>query len=314
MVRVVSLSDLDLSTQALTAGAMSWHSEFIRGWQAVKPPSPIGSSTSMTLFPTLHLNAFRGVRAISEFDWPFTPTHRSSEDFSTSNGSVLHSDTIRTSTCPWVDHTVSRLAPVARALFRLAFAPPTSLKDLNLLLRTNSQDHYAKGTLSPLKAPTACRHTVSGSFHSPSWSSFHLSLTVLVHYRSLGSIQPWRMVSPSSDRISRVPPYLIPLCRFRIQDFHFLRCDFPDTFANSIVLGYSVFARHYSRNLFDFSSYGYLDVSVPHVCVIAISSKQQVALFGHLRIKVCLQLPVAFRSLPRPSQPPRAQASPVCPY
>ena len=39
---------------------------------------------------TLHLNAFRGVRAISEFDWPFTPTHRSSEDFSTSTGSVLH--------------------------------------------------------------------------------------------------------------------------------------------------------------------------------------------------------------------------------
>ena len=164
MVWVLSLSDLDLSTQALTAGAMLWHSEFIRGWQAVKPPSPIGSSTSITLFPTLHLNAFRGVRAISEFDWPFTPTHRSSEDFSTSTGSVLHPDTIGTSTCPWVDHTVSRLAPVALALFRLAFASPPSLKDLNLLLRTNSQDHYAKGTLSPLKAPTACKHTVSGSF------------------------------------------------------------------------------------------------------------------------------------------------------
>ena len=26
--------------------------------------------------------------------------------------------------------------------------------------------------------------------------------------------------------------------------------------------------------------------------------------FGHLRITVCLQLPVAFRSLPRPSSPP----------
>ena len=273
MVWVLSLLDLDLITQALTASAMSWHSEFIRGWQAVKPPSPIGSSTSMTLFLTLHLNAFRGVRAISEFDQPFTPTHRSSEDFSTSTGSVLHSDTIGTSTCPWVDHSVSRLTPVAIALFRLAFASPPSLKDLNLLLRTNSQDHYAKGTLSPLKAPTACKHIVSGSFHSPSWSPFHLSLTVLVHYRSLGSIQPWRMVSPSSDRISRVPPYLIPLYCFRVQDFHFLWRDFPDTSSNFIALGYSAFARHYLRNLFDFSSYGYLDVSVPHVCVIVISSK-----------------------------------------
>ena len=33
-------------------------------------------------------------------------------------------------------------------------------------------------------APTACRHMVSGSFHSPNRGSFHLSLTVLVHYRS----------------------------------------------------------------------------------------------------------------------------------
>ena len=149
MVWVVSLSDMDLSTHALTAGAMSWHSEFVRGWQAVKPPSPIGSSTSMTLYPTLHLNAFRGVRAISWFDWPFTPTHRSSEHFSTYIGSVLHTDTIGASTCPWVDHQVSRLPPLALfALFRLAFATHSYLKYLNLLVRSNSQAHYAKGTPS----------------------------------------------------------------------------------------------------------------------------------------------------------------------
>ena len=38
----------------------------------------------------LALKLFRGVRAISEFDWPFTPIHSSSNDFSTSPGSVLH--------------------------------------------------------------------------------------------------------------------------------------------------------------------------------------------------------------------------------
>ena len=38
----------------------------------------------------LHLNAFRGVRAISKFDWPFTPTLISSRSFSTLIGSVLH--------------------------------------------------------------------------------------------------------------------------------------------------------------------------------------------------------------------------------
>ena len=81
----------------------------------------------MTLFTTLHLNAFRGVRAISEFDWPFTPTHRSSKHFSTYTGSVLHFDTIEASTCPWVDHSVSRLAQLAgrpiQTRFRFAFDP-----------------------------------------------------------------------------------------------------------------------------------------------------------------------------------------------
>jgi len=38
----------------------------------------------------LFLKTFRGVRAITEFDWPFTPTHSSSERFSTHTGSGLH--------------------------------------------------------------------------------------------------------------------------------------------------------------------------------------------------------------------------------
>ena len=40
--------------------------------------------------PTLHLNAFRREPAITEFDWPFTPSPRSSPRFSTQVGSVLH--------------------------------------------------------------------------------------------------------------------------------------------------------------------------------------------------------------------------------
>ena len=39
----------------------------------------------------------------------------------------------------------------------------------------------------------------------------------------------------------------------------------------------------------------------------------RVSPFGHLRIKACLQLPEAFRSLPRPSSPLRAKASTVHP-
>src|SRR4029078_2531544 len=47
-------------------------------------------STSDIHHTTLHLNAFRGEPAITEFDWPFTPTHNSSPRFSTLVGSDLH--------------------------------------------------------------------------------------------------------------------------------------------------------------------------------------------------------------------------------
>ena len=65
-----------------------------------------------------------------------------------------------------------------------------------------------------------------------------------------------------------------------------------------------------------FSSYGYLDVSVPHVRPGHAGdgpSARRVAPFGNPRINGYLLLPVAFRSLSRPSSPPRAKASTVCP-
>ena len=40
----------------------------------------------------------------------------------------------------------------------------------------------------------------------------------------------------------------------------------------------------------------------------------RVAPFGYLRIYTCLQLPVAFRSLPRPSSAPSAKAFALCSY
>ena len=67
---------------------------------------------------------------------------------------------------------------------------------------------------------------------------------------------------------------------------------------------------------FVFSSYGYLDVSVPRVRFLFEDDRPsacRVAPFGHPRIKGHLHLPTAFRSLSRPSSPPRAKASTVCP-
>ena len=71
------------------------------------------------------------------------------------------------------------------ALFRLAFAtaPPHGLTSQHT---ANSQAHSSKGTQSrsvranpPDDAPTACRHTVSGTISLRSRGTFHHSLTVL---------------------------------------------------------------------------------------------------------------------------------------
>jgi hypothetical protein len=96
-----------------------------------------------------------------------------------------------TSPSPWtgVDHTVSglRLHTIS-ALFRLAFAAAPSSR-LNLACKRNSPVHSTKGTPSHIeRALTFCKHTVSGSFSLRFRGAFHLSLTVLLHYRSLGSI------------------------------------------------------------------------------------------------------------------------------
>src|SRR5215216_3159063 len=44
-------------------------------------------------------------------------------------------------------------------------------------------------------------------FHSPHRGAFHLSLTVLVRYRSHGSLQPWRVVPPASRPAPRTGRY-----------------------------------------------------------------------------------------------------------
>ena len=71
---------------------------------------------------------------------------------------------------------------------------------------------------------------------------------------------------------------------------------------------------------FSFSSSGYLDVSVPRVpsaCAMYLrigdwSSTSRVSPFGYQGIYACLRLPLAFRSLPRPSSALGALASTLC--
>ncbi len=85
---------------------------------------------------------------------------------------------------------------------------------------------------------------------------------------------------------------------------------------NNTGLGSSAFARHYLRNHFYFLLLWVLRCfSSPRSLLLRgdWSSTSRVAPFGNPRIKDYLHLPPAYRSLSRPSSPPRAKASTVCP-
>ena len=116
------------------------------------------------------------------------------------------------------------------ALFRLAFAAAPHFL-LNLAGRSNSPVHSSIGTPSHVySAPTACRHTVSGSLSFPSRGSFHLSLTVLC---AIGLYQCFALEGgpPCFPQDSSCLVVLwIPArsARFRLPEFHRLCSAFPD--------------------------------------------------------------------------------------
>ena len=126
------------------------------------------------------------------------------------------------------------------------------------------------------------------------------------------------MVPPSSVKITRVPTYLI--CEYCIfvygaitlyrQAFQLVPLtQYPSAAPRSLAAtkGISV----------DFFSYGYLDVSVPLVCLYNLCIQLQIPLSGGFpHSDICgynafCQLTTAFRRLTRPSSPLTAKASTV---
>ena len=136
------------------------------------------------------------------------------------------------------------------------------------------------------------------------------------------------MGPPPSHEIPRASwysGYTPDILFFRVQGFNLLWLTFPGHSAKTLYLyecpypDCSVWALPASlaatRGIeFSFSSSGYLDVSVPRVASLKLwigfkvagHNSGRVVLFGYLRVKVCLRLNVAFRSLPRPSSAPGA--------
>ena len=194
-------------------------------WYRVSRPASNQCSTSGKINPRLCLNAFRGEPASSWLDWHFTPNHNSSTDFSTSVGSDLHV------VLPTLHPGHGQIAKVRvylmllNALFKLAFAVAPDINSLTLQHKITRRLILQQARYHPInRALARCKLT---------HCSFRLSITVLVHYRSLASIQPYRMVPADSDRVSRAPPYsgnLQEIICFRLPGYHRLWHNFPVVF------------------------------------------------------------------------------------
>ena len=162
------------------------------------------------------------------------------------------------------------------ALFRLGFPSPSTVSVLSLphtltrwliLLKARRQG-------LPLRPVVSIQFQIL--FHSPRRGSFHLSLTVLLRYRScrVFSLGGWTPQLPTilacivvlrilrqATASTGFSPSLIDLPR----SFDFVYRLWSPTTPKTVILGLgsSAFARHYSQNLL-FSS-PYLDVSVQAV-------------------------------------------------
>ncbi len=90
MVWVVSLSAVKLSPHSLTPAPRVNGIRSLIGFGNLKRSLLQSVLYLRDMNARLALKLFRGEPAITEFDWPFTPTHSSSEPFSTDTGSDLH--------------------------------------------------------------------------------------------------------------------------------------------------------------------------------------------------------------------------------
>jgi hypothetical protein len=178
--------------------------------------------------------------------------------------------------------------PLLLALFGLAFATATPLGLTSdtpqtrrlILQKARSHDHNPKRNRGD--APTACRHTVSGTISLRSRGTFHHSLTVLyaighqgifrltrwswqIHTRFLGPCATWVIFPTSRKRFSYggltlyARPFACPSPTPTISDSPTVRQNSPENSHNPVHatpagfihangLASSGFAHHYSRN------------------------------------------------------------------
>ena len=211
---------------------------------------------------------------------------------------------------------------------------------LNLAAYRNSPVRSTKSTRSHInRAPSACKHRVSGSLSLPSRGPFHLSLTVLcaIGHQVVFSLGGWSLLLPAGFPVSCGTLGLGSLMlgfvygalthsggtfQSSSTTAHFALCRPATPSGMPDGLGSFPFARRYLGNrsfflflrvLRCFSSPGSPDRTMCSSCRDG-ASPRRVSPFGYLRVIACLRLTVAFRSLPRPSSALGARASALCSF
>ena len=184
------------------------------------------------------------------------------------------------------------------------------------------------------KASTACRHTVSGSFSLPCSGFFSpflhstRSLSVSEEYLALpdgpgrfrqGFTCPALLrILLSSKQLSCTGLSPISLCFPSHSTNSLLKSCSPTTpqlpkqpwfglipVRSPLLRKSLLFSFPAPTQMFQFSAFASFTDTIPSV--------QWVSPFGNLGINSYLPIPLAYRSLSRPSSPLRAKASPVCP-
>ena len=223
-----------------------------------------------------------------------------------------------TGTSAWtcVDHLVSRLPPPTQnALFRLAFTAGAGLSPLASPVTATRRFIMQKARrhlidrLRPLVGAW-----FQGLFHSPRRGAFHLSLTVLVHYRSHGSI--YRVTQdttkPHLDSNTGLSPSLTELSRsfFSRSEYYGVVLQPRSCIATAPVWALprslattggiiSLFSLPRGTKMFQFPRFASLPQGSDDR-----PSDGRVVPFGNLRVRGHLHLTGAYRSLSRPSSPP----------
>lgn len=141
------------------------------------------------------------------------------------------------STCPWIDHKVSRLPPLTKRPIRTRFRYGSVTKELNLASEEQLVGSLYKrhavipSRLSRDETPTACKHTVSGTISLPCLGYFSPfpygtgSLSVSKEYLALPDGAGRFRQDFSGPALLRIPLVLINLC---LRDYHPLWFNFPE--------------------------------------------------------------------------------------